>query len=84
MESLRKVSRMVLEKVGIKKKKIQNYAPLSRTFDLPQFPMHLFCDYPKEFSYGHDKKAPKILSSETLRQKRKSDLKSIKEKWLVF
>jgi hypothetical protein len=70
---------MVLEKVGFRKKKPQNYATLSRTFDLPQFPFNLFCDYPKEFSYGHEKKhGPKILSSETLRKKQMDD---VKEKW---
>ncbi|KAI6184083.1 putative potassium channel regulatory protein unc-93 [Aphelenchoides bicaudatus] len=61
VDSIRKVSRMFLEKVGIKKKKQPNYATLARTNDLPQFPFDLFCDYPKEFSYGYDKKTQKIL-----------------------
>jgi hypothetical protein len=54
---------MFLEKVGIKKKKKPVYETLARTYDLPQFPFDLFCDYPKEFFYGYDRKTPKILSS---------------------
>ncbi|CAD5210982.1 unnamed protein product [Bursaphelenchus okinawaensis] len=74
VESLRKVSRMVLERVGIRKKK-QPFLTLSRRPELPYFDLDLFCDKPKEFFYTQQHKIiPKILSSTDLLSKKLTSL----------
>ncbi|KAI6242768.1 putative potassium channel regulatory protein unc-93 [Aphelenchoides fujianensis] len=79
VESLRKVSRIVLEKVGLRKRtKPPECVALKRTFDLPQFPLTLFCDLPKEFSYARDQK--KIVSTEKLKQWRHKGSEKEREK----
>ncbi|KAI6228096.1 putative potassium channel regulatory protein unc-93 [Aphelenchoides besseyi] len=79
VESIRKVSRIVFQKIGLQKRpKPPPCVPLKRTFDLPQFPLSLFCEKPSEFSYARDHK--KIVSKETLKRRRDRTIESVKEK----
>ncbi|KAI6172159.1 putative potassium channel regulatory protein unc-93 [Aphelenchoides besseyi] len=79
VESIRKVSRIVFQKIGLQKRpKPPQCVPLNRTFDLPQFPLSLFCEKPSEFSYARDHK--KIISKETLKRRRDRTIESVKEK----
>lgn len=76
---------MVLQKVGLRKKKGDKHYPLIRTNDLPHFELDLFCEKPKEYFYTSDRKViPKIVSRDLLRDKKELKQRSkdgMKEKW---
>ena len=75
VESLRKVSRVILEKFQIKPKKREDWILLLKKRDIKDFPLDEWCQRPKEWGYKSTKDGstlfPKILSSALLKNRKK-------------
>ena len=83
VESLRKVSRVILEKVRIKPKKKEDWKLLLKTHEIGAAPLDEWCQRPKEWIYQSPKSAstlfPKILSSALLKDRKRE--KAVDVKW---
>uniref|UniRef100_A0AC34F7Q0 Uncharacterized protein n=1 Tax=Panagrolaimus sp. ES5 TaxID=591445 RepID=A0AC34F7Q0_9BILA len=82
VESLRKVSRVILEKVRIKPKKKEDWILFVKAQDLGDVALDEWCQRPKEWIYQSPKTAstlfPKILSSALLKDRKKEKAADIK------
>ena len=86
VESIRKVSRAVLEKIGIKPRKKEDVIPLKKAPELPEVPLEGICLRPtKSTIYDENKPStsnflPKFVSSALLKDRKKDTTEG---KWLV-
>ena len=87
VESIRKVSRAVLEKIGIKPKKKDEVFPLHKASELPEIPLDGICIRPTKPTIYDDHKPstsnflPKFVSSALLKDRQKDTAEG---KWLVY